>query len=1278
MDELDEILDGDNGPPAASSSTPTKRPRLITSAAASQRNSKAKRIKRPVDYAKELATDDKRVCIFCELPGSIRECEGALCGPFPLPVRSRKKPLPPPKLIYAHRNCALWAPEVWDDNGIIRDLNKAITRANKKKCFMCGAKGASLGCLFNGSRCCRAMHFRCALQGGGALHGNFEFLCPNHAHKISNRTALHERTPIDYSLLFQGCTLCKGDSYDQALGSILTCAICTSRAHSKCLFPNIGNDGMFSLNSSNGKHYCKDCMRCQRCDNPIDTHIYTEQGRTSAIQGDLFDDSNASDTPEPNDSVLCVSCKHFSIHVRCLPPGDDHKQWRCDHCLICRHCNTIDLRRDEWNEKYEACNVCFTEIQNGGVVCPVCVKVYREHENVEMVQCDFCDKWIHAVTCGKLTKEEFKKIGHSDEKYRCPICVSEKKKRDVGRRKTKGSGKIANAARTGHLPKSVLQAILHQMPNFEEDIIYQTVCLPPKDKNDEANLFKSVIVDLAIGQEICRHCCSGGVDDLRFCSDCGESYHPFCHDAKAGLLSIDVCRTSGGAGSLVRGRFGRPDFVQASFDWQCYRCQQINKTSSSEHRISIQAITRPQDAGETFHGNGHSANGNAEPNGTYFEGMNCNTFDITNRSSADVREAPDAVAWPDKRVCELCHRKEVRKAPEGKLIPWASSTVSDSSNVWVHVGCVMWSSGVSVHGTPQGYDTLLAPRRTLLALAKRTQCIVCGSTGASLKCSAEIRCHATYHFHCARDVGVACVVNFTNRKANNAVHMMTPAQEGYIDLAVVEDICIYCPSHRLLAGPRAQDLPSLSEYQDKLRVDRVLRILDRQGYSPDSDPPRKRPPAFDRSVSLRVGSLSVIQFGDLIPEVSDFIVKGCLVPLGFCAARRFWSIVSRGRRCTYFLEVRGSALTGPKFVIRCSDIPTFRVEHSDPDVAWFEVLKRLAVLTGRGMMPDLTDHCKRKTGLEAYGLIKCNAVVSYIESMPMAAMFSGRYELKLMARHRNNTVLFFNSLAKNYRPVKRETNETGCARSEGFLPRRIVEKKGKKSISVPTYENARTGSAFQLEVAREVLSNKNDGRRMLEHQCIEGTQKQVMNPSNGRPRRSSSGEERKPPGPKVRSKKANMESQMVRPRILAPESKNRTRILRSNIDGWGVFATTDIAAGELIIEYVGEIIRPTISDLREKRYMQQGIGCYMFEIVAGKIVDATLCGNAARYINHSCAPNCYSKTIRVDNNRNVVGIFSKRRIQRGEELSYDYQFPFDESDRVECGCGAEHCKGFMN
>uniref|UniRef100_A0A674GZD2 SET domain-containing protein n=1 Tax=Taeniopygia guttata TaxID=59729 RepID=A0A674GZD2_TAEGU len=90
--------------------------------------------------------------------------------------------------------------------------------------------------------------------------------------------------------------------------------------------------------------------------------------------------------------------------------------------------------------------------------------------------------------------------------------------------------------------------------------------------------------------------------------------------------------------------------------------------------------------------------------------------------------------------------------------------------------------------------------------------------------------------------------------------------------------------------------------------------------------------------------------------------------------------------------------------------------------------------------------------------------------------------------------------------------------------------------------------------------------------------------------------------------------------------------------------------------------------------LDDGIGCYMFRIDEAEVVDATMHGSAARFINHSCEPNCYSRVIHVEGHKRIV-IFALRRILRGEELTYDYKFPIEEpAAKLPCNCGARRCR----
>lgn len=163
------------------------------------------------------------------------------------------------------------------------------------------------------------------------------------------------------------------------------------------------------------------------------------------------------------------------------------------------------------------------------------------------------------------------------------------------------------------------------------------------------------------------------------------------------------------------------------------------------------------------------------------------------------------------------------------------------------------------------------------------------------------------------------------------------------------------------------------------------------------------------------------------------------------------------------------------------------------------------------------------------------------------------------------------------------------------------------------------------------------------------------------------------------ARRAYMElSLAARFKQLKATCKETVGVYRSPIHGRGLFCKKTIEAGEMVIEYSGNVIRSVLTDKRERYYDGKGIGCYMFRIDDYEVVDATVHGNAARFINHSCEPNCYSRVITVDAQKHIV-IFALRRIYCGEELTYDYKFPIeDASNKLPCNCGTKKCRKFLN
>ncbi|XP_034445428.1 histone-lysine N-methyltransferase 2D isoform X4 [Hippoglossus hippoglossus] len=149
-------------------------------------------------------------------------------------------------------------------------------------------------------------------------------------------------------------------------------------------------------------------------------------------------------------------------------------------------------------------------------------------------------------------------------------------------------------------------------------------------------------------------------------------------------------------------------------------------------------------------------------------------------------------------------------------------------------------------------------------------------------------------------------------------------------------------------------------------------------------------------------------------------------------------------------------------------------------------------------------------------------------------------------------------------------------------------------------------------------------------------------------------------------------------RRLKTEWKNNVYLARSRIQGLGLYAAKDLDRHTMVIEYIGTVIRNEVANSREKIYESQNRGIYMFRINNEQVIDATLTGGPARYVNHSCAPNCVAEVVTFDKEDKII-IISSRRIPKGEELTYDYQFDFeDDQNKIPCHCGAWNCRKWMN
>ena len=156
---------------------------------------------------------------------------------------------------------------------------------------------------------------------------------------------------------------------------------------------------------------------------------------------------------------------------------------------------------------------------------------------------------------------------------------------------------------------------------------------------------------------------------------------------------------------------------------------------------------------------------------------------------------------------------------------------------------------------------------------------------------------------------------------------------------------------------------------------------------------------------------------------------------------------------------------------------------------------------------------------------------------------------------------------------------------------------------------------------------------------------------------------------KVKAKRA--------PRVIA-ERPELIRVRSSRIHGKGVFSVKAIRKGARVIEYLGDRVTHKEADARYETKTTDDNHTFLFIVDRGVVIDASFNGNAARFINHGCDPNCESVT-----EERRIYIEAIQTIQPGEELTYDYSIGRDKDDPPNideifaCRCGAGDCRGTM-
>uniref|UniRef100_A0A915NUX8 Histone-lysine N-methyltransferase n=2 Tax=Meloidogyne TaxID=189290 RepID=A0A915NUX8_9BILA len=511
------------------------------------------------------------------------------------------------------------------------------------------------------------------------------------------------------------------------------------------------------------------------------------------------------------------------------------------------------------------------------------------------------------------------------------------------------------------------------------------------------------------------------------------------------------------------------------------------------------------------------------------------------------------------------------------------------ANEWVHVNCALWSA--EVHVTEEG---ALINVDVALRKAQKVDCKICNKKGASIRCY-KLDCinkDFAFHLRCAK-------------KCNG--HFL-------------KDKTFFCPNHEIRQDFLIAHFDALKRIFIQREENSLLSKIFNHSYSTE--------------MLMRVGSLIFHKIGQLLPEqLKAFTTSDYIFPIGYKVTRIFWSISEIYENDKMFYECLITENEGkPNFIVKIlskNKEEQKKFFGEEPTKSWEEIQELICKLRENTKGKNLRFFPKQLSGEVLFGFAE-PAISKMLESLP------GIDQIYTYTFKHGGTPLMDLPLAEN---------PSGCARCEPCF-RTLVKRKHKPIISnSPNKMDEKISYSSDSVVSREGRARSSTSQRYFNLSKIDEETRKAYKTSGINERMLQS----------LYFRNCNEQHTLLitQYREMKKEWKENIYLARSKIQGLGLYAKRDLDMNQMIIEYLGEMIRNEVCEMRQKRYIEQNRGEYMFRIDVDWVVDATMAGGLARYINHSCDPNCGTKILTINDESKIV-IFANRPIKAGEELIIAY------------------------